>query len=165
MTARRRRDSARVIVVDDTGSVLLFRIVDPLDPRPPVWITPGGGTESAEALVDAARRELREETGVEVTVEQLGKPLAVTRGEWTFRGMPLYSEDWFYAIRVPRFEPSSDGWEELEHELHDSWRWWSPDELDAADEAVLPSRLAELVRSIARGDLPDGLLELPWAVV
>ncbi|MFI5047180.1 MAG: NUDIX domain-containing protein [Acidimicrobiia bacterium] len=100
MTTRRRRDSARVIVVDDTGSVLLFRIIDPIDPGPPMWITPGGGTETGESLVETARRELREETGIE-----------------------------------------------------------------GLDEAVLPAQLAELVRTIERGDLPDAPLELPWITV
>ena len=58
MVQRRRRDSARVVVVDGLGSVLLFRIVDPQSPGPPVWVTPGGSTEVGETLADTARREL-----------------------------------------------------------------------------------------------------------
>lgn len=165
MTTPRRRDSARVVVVDDTGCVLLFRVVDPLDPRPPVWITPGGGTEPGKSLVETARRELHEETGIDVTVESLGEPVGVTRGEWTFRGEPLLSEDWFFALRHQRFEPSSDGWEELEHVLHHSWRWWTPEELDAPHEAVTPDGLAGLARAFARGALPDRPVELPWVAV
>jgi 8-oxo-dGTP pyrophosphatase MutT (NUDIX family) len=154
-----------VIVVDDTGSVLLFRVLDPRDTRPPIWITPGGGIESGETLAGTARRELREETGMDVGIEQLGVPLAVTRGTWTFRGESMYSEDWYFAVRAPRFELSTEGWEPLEHEVHDSWRWWSPTELDTADEIVIPGQLAELIRAIARGDLPDGPRELPWIAV
>jgi 8-oxo-dGTP pyrophosphatase MutT (NUDIX family) len=162
---RSDRPSARVIVVDETGSVLLFRILDPSDPGPPVWVTPGGGIEPGESLVEAASRELREETGVAVDVDNLGAPVAVCRGEWEFRGVPLYSEDSFFAVRIARFEPSTDGWEALEREVHHSWRWWTPDELDRADEAVLPARLADVVRGITRGDLGPGPLELPWRVV
>ncbi len=39
-THRRRRDSARVILLDGDGRVLLFRVVDPRVPKPPLWITP-----------------------------------------------------------------------------------------------------------------------------
>ena len=46
MTTPVDRPSARAIVIDETGSVLLFRIEDPLDSKPPIWITPGGGINS-----------------------------------------------------------------------------------------------------------------------
>jgi 8-oxo-dGTP pyrophosphatase MutT (NUDIX family) len=165
VTTRADRHSARVIVVDETGGVLLFRIVDAEDTKPPVWITPGGGIQPDEGLAEAARRELREETGVDAAPERLTGPIAVCRGEWEFRGRPLFSEDWFFALRMPRFAPSDAGWEDHERELHHSWRWWTADELDAADELVLPLRLADVVRGILRDDLGPGPLELPWSVV
>jgi 8-oxo-dGTP pyrophosphatase MutT (NUDIX family) len=165
MTDRVDRPSARVIVVDETENVLLFRIVDALDAKPPVWITPGGGIEPGEPLAVAAARELREETGVVVAPDALGAPIAVCRGDWAFRGVPLYSVDWFFALRVPRFEPSDEGWEDLERELHASWRWWPADELDEAPEVILPSGLAQVVRRIFLGSVVSEPIELPWLAV
>ncbi len=156
------RPSARVIVIDETGSVLLFRIDDPRDPKPALWITPGGGVNPDEPLSEAAARELAEETGVVVDPAQLGEPVAVCRGEWTFRGQPLYSVDSFFACRTQRFEPSTAGWEPLEHELHAAWRWWTIEELDTTNEAVLPARLGDVVRLIMRGTTGQSPLELPW---
>ncbi len=162
MTTPLHRPSARVVVIDETGSVLLFRIEDPYDPKPPLWITPGGGVEPGESLVEAAARELAEETGAVVETAELGELVARCQGEWTFRGQPLYSVDSFFALRTERFEPSTAGWEPLEHELHAAWRWWTVEELDTTSEAVLPARLGDVVRSITQGAIGPSPIELPW---
>jgi 8-oxo-dGTP pyrophosphatase MutT (NUDIX family) len=156
------RPSARVIVVDATGCALLFRIEDALDPKPPLWITPGGGVNSDEGLREAAARELAEETGMVVDPEELRGPVATARGDWTFRGQPLYSVDTYFAWRTDRFEPSTEAWEPLEHEIHAAWRWWSVAELEATHERVLPALLGRVIRLITEGPIGSPPIELPW---
>jgi 8-oxo-dGTP diphosphatase len=56
------------VVTDDAGRVLLVREDDQ-------WLAPGGKVESGETHQEAVRREVREETGVEVAV---GDIVAVT---------------------------------------------------------------------------------------
>ena len=144
MTTPLDRPSARVIVIDGTDSVLLFLVKDPLDPKPPLWITPGGGINPGEALAEAAARELSEETGLVIDPAELGDPVATCRGEWTFRGQPLYSVETFFAWRTDRFELSTAGWEPLEHEVHAAWRWWTIEEIDTTNERVLPALLGDV---------------------
>jgi 8-oxo-dGTP pyrophosphatase MutT (NUDIX family) len=162
MTAPLVRPSARVIVIDETDSVLLFLVNDPLDPKPPLWITPGGGINPGEALSEAAARELAEETGMVIDPAELGDPVATCRGEWSFRGQPLYSVETFFAWRTDRFELSTARWEPLEHEVQAAWRWWTIEEIDTTKERVLPALLSDVARFVAQGTIGPSPIELPW---
>lgn len=53
-------------VVVDNGRVLLIRRGKP--PRPGQWSLPGGGQELGESYIEAAIREVREETGLAIEV-------------------------------------------------------------------------------------------------
>jgi hypothetical protein len=92
----------------------------------------------------------------------LGRPVAVSRGAWAFRGQSFYSEDWFLAWRVAAFEPDDAGWTDLEREVHRGWRWWTSADLDRTDEVVFPAGLGELVRAVQGGAVPPEPVVLPW---
>ena len=61
--------SAAGVVVDDGGRVLLIRRGKAPDLGE--WSIPGGAVELGESIEDALRREIREETGLEVAVGRL----------------------------------------------------------------------------------------------
>ncbi|MBA3655231.1 MAG: NUDIX domain-containing protein [Actinobacteria bacterium] len=161
---RLKRQSARCVVIDDDGRVLLFRVVDPESAAPPIWVTPGGGVEDGEDIAVAAARELAEETGLRRTPDELGAPVAVCQGEWSFRGQELYSVDWYFLVRTPVFDLDDTGWTELERELHAGWQWWTCRELDDAPEVFFPADLPYLVRDLfSRGRDPHARpVELRW---
>jgi 8-oxo-dGTP pyrophosphatase MutT (NUDIX family) len=160
------RTSSRVVVVDDSGCVLLVRILDARSTKPPLWITPGGSVEEGESLREAAARELGEETGLWIHPKRLGRPLAVSSGEWIYRDAPLFSEDWFFGLRVPRYSPQIDGYTDLEREVHGTWHWWRPDELVAPSEIVIPRGLQDVIALIVEGtDTDPEPVVLPWTAV
>lgn len=62
----RKRVSADVILLDESGRILL------VDPHyKPDWDTPGGMVEANEPPHLGAKRELREELGIEIHIEKL----------------------------------------------------------------------------------------------
>jgi 8-oxo-dGTP pyrophosphatase MutT (NUDIX family) len=146
----RIRHTARVLLLDPEDRILLWKGRLSGDPRP-FWGTIGGEREAGESVLEAAAREIVEETGL--TDAELG-PIAWT-GESLIPfgpgGETLHFKE-AYVVAHTRGGPLSDaGWTQDERELLDELRWWSLDELRAADEVVYPIGLSELLPDVLAG--------------
>ncbi len=148
------RPSARVVLLDCTDRILLFRCNVPGDDNPDFWITPGGGLNDGEAYEAAAVRELWEETGL--TAVELG-PLI-----WTRHHVMLWDEKWvdslerFFVVRTDDFVVSHANLDEKEAKFLQEPRWWSLSEIiEAKDEEIFaPLRLSEFLPPIIAGEVP-----------
>lgn len=146
------RETSRIIVKDRDGRfLLLLTHFDHGVGLPPRWITPGGGIDAGESVLDAAVRELREETGLVVAADALRQPIAEIPGWWDWADGERFHSfvDHFFALTVDRFELDTSGWTESErHDVIDV-RWWSLDEIDQEQPFLGPKGLREVLARVS----------------
>ena len=65
-TANRLIPAASAVVADDAGRILLIKRTDN-----GLWTIPGGAMEPGETIADCCRREVLEESGIEVDITRL----------------------------------------------------------------------------------------------
>jgi 8-oxo-dGTP pyrophosphatase MutT (NUDIX family) len=154
-----RRVSARVILLDEDGKVLLFCGSDPARAGADArrwWFTVGGAVEPGEELADTAVRELAEETGLALSPAELLGPVWRREAVIDFNGSVMRSEEMFFVHRTTRFEPVTTGHTALERRYIHGHRWCDETmigELVGKGEMVYPLQLGELLAQA--GELAD----------
>jgi len=145
---RAARPSARILLLDGEGRVLLFRFAAP--DRAPFWATPGGALDPGEGFADCARRELREETGLDL---DCGPEVARRLAEFvTLEGVPVAADERYFLVRTHAPEISTTGHTDLERRVMRDWRWFTPAEIAAHVEPIFPAELIDMLEGMDDGD-------------
>jgi 8-oxo-dGTP pyrophosphatase MutT (NUDIX family) len=152
-----------VLVVDEDDRVLLFFSSGFVAPGVEYYVTVGGGIDPGESLAEAAARELFEETGLRVAPEALGPVVAQTEGEWSDNPAELVlQEDLYFFYRAPHFDPPRDGLGDVELRELTEARWLTVAEVEQADPIIFPARIADLLKGLVAGTVPQAPVRLPW---
>ncbi|KRC58986.1 MULTISPECIES: NUDIX hydrolase [unclassified Nocardioides] len=150
-----RRTVARVLPVSSEDRVLLLLGSDPAVPEVRYWFSVGGGVDPGETLAEAAARELREETGVEVAPDLLGEPFGTFEVTFAWDGRSYTNESTLFAVALEETPISFEGLDHLESQSIFDARWWTPEELDDDGGAVDPRLIDQMRAAIAHVRTPQ----------
>jgi 8-oxo-dGTP diphosphatase len=151
------RLAARAIVLDEHDRVLLFR--GELPDRAPWWFTPGGAVEAGESHVQALVRELAEEIGLRLRVEDVGPPVWTRDHLFMWHSVLERHLEEFYLVRAPGHVVDTSAHLEAESAVIREHRWWSLAHIRRSEEVFAPRRLGiELTRLLTDGPPPEPVL-------
>jgi 8-oxo-dGTP pyrophosphatase MutT (NUDIX family) len=148
MTPPRLRTAARIFLLDDSDRVLLVHERLDLDRTDSHWVAPGGGLEDGETLVEAAVREVYEETGLRVELPPDAQPVFVEREVFSFAGERIDQTNHYFLLRVPSSDAPTLAVAPTEYEVVNALgsRWWPLAELEAAQVARVPLDMVGVIR-------------------
>jgi 8-oxo-dGTP pyrophosphatase MutT (NUDIX family) len=147
------RRAARVVLIAPDDRILMLGVRGP-DDGIEMWVCPGGGLESGEDLLAAARRELLEEVGIVPDAELVG-PVWRRRHRFTWEGREIDQREWYFTLAVANPPPA-----ESVHPVgpEAKWflgaRWFGVEEIPAWPPIVVPRRLAVLLPPLLAGEIP-----------
>jgi 8-oxo-dGTP pyrophosphatase MutT (NUDIX family) len=152
MTSLAKRPSARLLVLDRTNRVLLFKFsfADGALAGQEFWATPGGALDEGETFEQAAKRELFEETGIQIDaverhVAEREFILPMPNGEHAF------AQERFFVVRVNNTKLIGDNQTAEERKVMTEHRWWHLEDLRNTSDKVFPE---DLVVILAGLDIP-----------
>jgi ADP-ribose pyrophosphatase YjhB (NUDIX family) len=141
------RAAARLLPVSADDRVLLLQDQDPARPGVLRWGTIGGAVDPGESLVQAAVREMFEETGIVVEAGCLTGPVHQDSRPFSYDGVDYLGHSTFFAVPLAADTPVTFAHlEPIEVANVLAARWWGPHELAAAG-GMIADDLPDIMRA------------------
>lgn len=145
------RQAVRALILSNNDEVLLLRMEHP-ERSGDFWLLPGGGVKLGEDPVVAQRREVWEETGMNLSAS----PTLIWRRTHRFKrgfegaATAVDQHEQIYLVRSRRFEPTADNNPESSKVgVFQQFRWWTVAALnEAKSERFAPRSLPLLIQQM-----------------
>lgn len=151
------RTAVRVVLIDAGGQVLLLHVLTPDEVPDGWWELPGGGIDPGESYLEAAVREIKEETGLILDPTQVGPPTWQRDATWRSGGTRRHQHEVVVTARVMTHHPVITDGGRTPEEVEDfvAARWWGIDEIARSRVRFYPGRLPELLPRFLAGEHID----------
>lgn len=138
--------SSRLLVIDEKGCVLLFKFVFKEGPLAGTefWATPGGELHTDESFEEAARRELYEETGIQI--DKSGNHFLERQFELLLpTGERVNAIERYFTVRTNRSNLDAKNQTLEEREILVNHKWWDIDELHSTSDKIYPEDIVDIL--------------------
>jgi 8-oxo-dGTP pyrophosphatase MutT (NUDIX family) len=145
--------AAHVLVIDPDERVLLVHGAGP--GRTGYWVLPGGGVEPGETPLEVAIREVREETGLQLTETEVAGPIGSGLVDFTIGDVAYRQHQHYFAAWIGGLDPVTTGIQGFDPQARAdresggalTFNWWSLDQVRShlgGGDLLAPRDLAQI---------------------